>query len=157
MDAPRCTLQKSQLLEKHVSIMSELKFDSNKLGRVVLKFIGDVGILRSDDPATQRWIENLAVALEEFHVQVSLLNPRKSLTVNQFKFLKQMKDRIVKKLDLESFDVDAKIERVMLRRWLVASGRFLEDIGDYEIAGPFAAPAQSVQASKSESSLNNAV
>lgn len=109
-------------------------------------------LLRTDEAETQKRIDSLATELEAFHVQVSLLNPRVPLTVGHFKFLNQMKDRIVAKLDLETLGLNPKIERMALRRWLVASGLFLEGIGDHTIAGPFA-----TSASKSESSVNNAV
>lgn len=109
-------------------------------------------LLRTDEAAIQRRIDSLATELEAFHVQVSLLNPRVPLTVGHFKFLNQMKDRIVAKLDLETLGLNPKIERMALRRWLVASGLFLEGIGDHTIAGPFA-----TSSSKSESSVNNAV
>lgn len=135
--------------------MSEPKINLKEFAQRTSDITVATQLLRTDEVAIQRWIDSLATELEAFHVQVSLLNPRVPLTVGHFKFLNQMKDRIVAKLDLETLEtlgLNQKIERMALRRWLVASGLFLEGIGNHTIAGPFA-----TSASKSESSVNNAV
>ena len=132
--------------------MSEPKINLKEFTQRTSDITVATQLLRTDEAATQQRIDSLATELEAFHVQVSLLNPRVPLTVGHFKFLNQMKDRIVAKLDLETLGLNPKIERMALRRWLVASGLFLEGIGDHTIAGPFA-----ISASKSESSVNNAV
>lgn len=132
--------------------MSKPEINFKEFDRLMVDITVATRLLRSDEPATQKWSESLATELEAFHVQVLLLDPRAPLTTGHFKFLNQMKDRIVAKLDLEKLGLDPKIERMALRRWLVASGHFLEGIGDHTVAGPFAASV-----SKSESLLNNAV
>lgn len=140
--------------------MSGLKINLKEFDEMMLNIIVETKLLRTEEAEIQKWVVTLADKLESFRVQVLLLDPCKPLSAGHFKFLKHMKDQIVADLNvktLEKLGLNPKFEKVALRRWLVAIGRFLEDIGDYTIAGPLAAPADSVQASKSESLVNNAV
>lgn len=140
--------------------MSELKINLKEFDKMMLNIVVKTKLLRTEDAEIQKWIVTLADKLESFRVQVLLLDPCQPVPAGHFKFLKHMKDQIVADLDaktLEKLGLNPMFERVALRRWLVAIGHFLEDIGDHTIAGPLAAPADSVQASKSESLVNNAV
>ena len=114
------------------------------------KVTGVAGRLRSSDDATRRWIEKVRNLLEAFEVQVFGLPPNEPLTEKRFNFIKQTKDELVEKLDFENLGFELNFENhiVMSRLWLMTSAQFLQDINDYDITGPFAAPATKTQANK---------
>lgn len=138
----KATAQASRLIE--------LKINRVELNEALQKIIDVASRLHSSDEKTSQWIEIVCNLLESFRVQVLSCPPGEPIEEKQFNFIKRIKDKIVEKLAFKKkiLGFKLKLEPVMMRLWLVASTRFLNDINDYDITGPFAAPAIKVQAEK---------
>ena len=121
-----------------------------ELKKALRKVTDVMACLRPSNEATDRWIERVRHLLEAFEIQVLALPPGKRLAKEQFNFIKQTKDEIVEKLDFENlgFELNFEDHIVMSRLWLMTSAQFLEDINDYDITGPFAAPATKTRVNK---------